>query len=249
VILALLLAFAHADEPLPTALVDVGVDEHLGVPLDGSLVFTDQDGAPFRLGDALSGDRPVLLTLAWYHCPRLCGLVVAGAAAAARDVDPARVRLLTVSFDPDDTPAAAHDARAHALDVLGRDDPWPFLTGRSADIAALADRVGFRYHKDPDTGEYAHPAVMMILTPDGRISRYLYGLTPTSRDLGLALLEAAAGHTRSTVDRFVLSCWSWDPATRRYAPAITAYFRAGGVALCLAMGALIGGLRRREGRR
>ena len=145
-------------------------------------------------------------------------------------------RALTVSIDPRDTPTAAAEKQRSTIAALGYPEAkgaWPFLVGEEASIKALADRLGFRFAYDPSTSQYAHPAVVFALTPDGRISRYLYGTSFSPRDLRLALVEAGAGKTGSIVDRVLVTCYRYDPASRRYSPYILGFLRLGG-ALILA---------------
>ncbi len=240
----------------PDAVTSADVEEHLGAQLDGSLTFKDTEGREVRLAEVLAGDKPVLLVLAYYHCPMLCGLVLRGAAQGLSDLGwtPGReYRVLTVSFDPRDTPEAGREKRQSTLAGLGRplESPrdWPFLTGDEASIRSLADTLGFRFAYDARVDAYAHPAAIFALTPDGRVSRYLYGVEFPARDLRLALTEAGEGKTGSFIDRVLLTCYRFDPASRRFGPYITGFMRLGGAFILLTVGGLVGALLIAERRR
>ncbi len=240
----------------PPAVTSADVEEHLGARLDGSLSFKDTEGREVRLAEVLSGEKPVILVLAYYHCPMLCGLVLRGAAQGLSDLGwtPGReYRVVTVSFDPRDTIEAAREKRQSTLVGLGRplSSPrdWPFLTGDEASIASLADTLGFRFAYDASVDAYAHPAAIFALTPDGRVSRYLYGVEFSARDLRLALTEAGEGRTGSFVDRVLLTCYRFDPASRRFGPYITGFMRVGGAFILVVVGGLVGALSIAERRR
>ena len=241
VLLALPIRAARAEAPVPTALQGVDVIEHLGaqVPLD--LSFVDSWKRAVKLGDYFHRDRPLLLTLVYYECPMLCSLVLNGAIESLKQIDWKIGRdydAVTVSFDPSDKPELAAAKRRNYLQALGVSDErsdWPFLTGGPAEIRALTDSVGFRYNALPATRQFAHSAVVFVLTPRGAISRYLYGIQFPSRDLRLALGEAAAGRSGPSVDRILLSCFRYDPATRRYHFFIYGFIRTGGMLVFFAL--------------
>jgi protein SCO1/2 len=157
-----------------------------------------------------------------------------------------------VSFDPRDTPESARQKRASTLAGLAHepDSPnaWPFLVGDESQSRALADAVGFRYAYDARTDQYAHPAAAIILTPDGRISRYLYGTSFSARDLRLALVEAGEGRTGTIVDRVILTCYQYDPAARAYGPFMIGFMRIGGGVILVTVSCLLGTLFWRERR-
>jgi len=236
---SLLLSTSAAAAPPPLAAEGADIEEHLGQPIDKGLVFTRQDGARVRLGDSLADGKPLLLVLAYYRCPMLCGLVLRGVVDGLKDLDlplGRDFRALTVSIDPRDTPLIAGQKRDSTFAGLGQPetrDAWPFLVGEEPAIKALADALGFRFTYDPASDQYVHPAVVFAITPDGRISRYLYGVRFSPRDLRLALTEAGEGKTGTIVDRVLLTCYRYDPSTRRYGPYILGFIRVGG-ALILA---------------
>ncbi len=247
-------ALAHVREAPDAILASVGVDEKPGAAVPRDLVFRDGNGAPVRLGDILAGG-PAILTLNYYTCPMLCPLTLRNllsAAAAVRGISLARdFRIITVSIDPDERPEAlrARAGEMHAL-MAGIRDPasrWPFLAGDAAAIGALTAAVGFRYRKVG--AEFAHPDVSIVLTPDGRVSRYLYGIAPDPGDLKLALLEAAGGRIGASraLNRVLLYCFHYDPAGRRYALYAVNIMKAGGVLTLALLGTLFLLLRKRRG--
>jgi protein SCO1/2 len=231
---------------------EVDIEEHLGDGLDPSLVFQDSTGKVVRLGDFFDGQKPILLTLAYFRCPMLCGLVLHGTVAGLSKL-PFRLgddyRALTVSFDPRDTPAEAARKKESTLAGMppgSQAASWPFLVGPTEQIRMLADSLGFRFAYDARTEQYAHPAAVFVLTPQGRISRYLYGTDPTPRDLRLALVEAAAGRIGTIVDRILLTCYRFDPATRRFGPFIRGFMRIGAVMILGTVTVLLAALFRAE---
>ena len=240
---------------IPSVSQAIDIEEHLGRPIDQGLSFTRSDGARMRLADAFSDGRPVVLILAYYRCPMLCGLVLRGMAQGLKDLSftlGEHYRVLTVSIDPRDNAEAARHKQLSTLSWLGRADAgeaWEFLVGQEPAIKALADDLGFRYAHDPRTDQYAHPAVAFVLTPDGRISRYLYGAQFSPRDLRLALMEASQGRIGSIVDRVLLSCYRYDPASRRYGPYVLGFVRLGGALILLVVTGLLAILWRGERRR
>jgi protein SCO1/2 len=252
VALAALGGVALAD--LPPAARAVDLEEHLGQRLPLGLGFRDQRGASVQLGDYFTDHKPVLLVLAWFRCASLCDLVLGGAAAALRQSGLASgrdYRALTVSIDPNDTPARAEAKQRALLQTLGpaaaaRD--WPFLVATAPAAAALADRLGFRYAYDPKSDQYAHPACAFVIAPDGRISRYLYGVGYRPVDMRLALVEAARGRVGTLVDRLLLTCYRYDPASRRYGLFIDRTVKGGGALVLLIVACGLGALWRRERR-
>jgi protein SCO1/2 len=200
------------------------------------------------------GRKPVVLSLVYHGCPMLCGQSTNGLAGSLKALtfDAGRdFTVLSVSFDARDTPETARPRRSAALARYARpqaDDGWHFLTGDEAAIGALTRAVGFRWTRVPETGELAHAAATVVLTPEGRISRYFYGVEPAPRDLRLGLVEASSGRIGTVVDHILLFCYRYDPATGRYSTAILNAVRAGGVLTVLALGTLLAVLWRREAR-
>jgi protein SCO1 len=245
----------RAETAPPPEMASVDVVERPGHPVPNDLRFVDAEGRTVLLGQAFSGKRPVILTLVYFNCPMLCSTVLQGLTRAlsslgvlpGRDVD-----LVTVSFDPNDTPRDAAEKRRHYVQALGVPDAtpvWSFLTGREPEIRALAEAVGFRYARIAHTSEFAHAAVIFVLTGQGTLSRYLYGIDFPGRDLRLALVEASNGRWGGSFDRFLLHCYRYDPATRRYQFYLSTYFRVGGLLLLSGLGGLIAYLLLRERRK
>jgi len=231
-----LLATADAQiaDQVPDQLRDVGVIEHLDSELPMDLVFRDENGQPVRLGDFFDGQRPVILSLNYYRCPMLCGLQLNGLVTGFKDLEwtPGQeFEVVTVSIDPLETPALAREKKQNYLKRYGRPSAgsgWHFLTGDEPDIRALADAVGFGYTLDKTTGEYAHAAVTYVVTPDGRLARYLYGIEYPAKTLRMAMVEAADGEIGTSLDQLILYCFHYDPSTRRYAPVAMNIMRVGG---------------------
>ncbi len=238
--------------PLPPAAMNVGIDEHLGQMVPSGLTFQNQDGQPVRLGDYLHHGRPIVLVLAYYRCPMLCDLVLRGLAGAFAKIGwtpGQQADLLTVSIDPQDTPAAALLKQGHVLQALGHPEAkagWPFLVGKAASSRALADAMGFRYVYDPTSHQYAHAAGAVVLTPEGRFARYVYGVNFRPFDLRLALTEAGQGKVGGLVDRVLLTCFRYDPSARRYGIYVVGLLKGGGVLVLLTVAICLGVLWRRE---
>lgn len=251
---ALLAAGAPAADqrPLDTKRVLDEVDfvQKLGdrVPLD--LVFRDESGQEVELGE-LFDDRPVMLALVYYECPMLCTLILNDVLRCVRamplDAGP-DYRIVAVSIDPNETSELAARKRETFLEAYGREDAedgWTFLVGDEPNIRALADAVGFRYALDPETGEYAHAAGITLLTPEGVLSRYFYGLEYPTRDVRLGLVEAADGKLGSLVDRALLFCFHYDPTTGKYGLVIMNVLRlAAGLTVVVLFGSVYLWLRR-----
>jgi protein SCO1/2 len=238
---------------LPELLTDIGLDQRLDaqVPLD--LRFKDEAGRDVRLGDYF-GRKPVILTLVYYECPMLCTQVLNGLTSAlgvlsftvGQEFD-----IVTVSFDPKETPELAAAKKAAYLDRYKRKGAgrgWHFLTGDERSIAALTKAVGFRYAYNASIDQYAHVSGIMVLTPEGRLSRYFYGIEYGPRDVRLALIEAADRRIGTPADQLLLYCFHYDPKSARYSLAIMRLVRTLGVATVLAMVGGIVVLRRRERR-
>jgi protein SCO1 len=247
----------HAGAPLtdaPIGLEEVRVDEKLSAPVPLDTAFTDERGRPFTLRKAFDGKKPVVLALVYYDCPMLCGLVLSGLAKAMREnglVLGQDYEAVTISFDPEEKPVMGAERRRGYLQSLGKDDAgnsWPFLVGTAEASRAVSDAVGFFYKKDDRTGEWAHMAAIFVLTPDGKVSRYLYGIEYPPKDFRLAVVEAASGRVGTSFDRFLLTCYRYDPASRKYEPYALGIVRAGALTVLVALSGLIGGLFWRERR-
>lgn len=236
---------------LPVPLRKVGVDQRLNnqVPLD--LVFRDESGQEVKLGQYF-GHRPVILSLVYYDCPMLCTLVLNGLVGSmkALQFDVGReFEVVTISFDPREKPDVAREKKAGYMARYGREGAaqgWHFLTGDEPSITALADAVGFRYAWDEETRQFAHASAIMVLTPEGRVSRYFYGIEYAPRDLKLGLVEASNNKIGSPVDQILLYCYHYDPQTGKYGFAIMNAIRVLGFATFFGLALLIFILKRRE---
>ena len=235
------LATGETAEIRPAELRGVGIEQHLNqqVPLD--LTFRNEAGEPVTLRSLMRG-KPVILSLAYYQCPMLCTLVLNGLVGAMRALPfdaGNEFDVITVSFDPKDTPELAAKKKATYLGEYrrqGAEQGWHFLTGDEASIKALTDAVGFRYNYLPEKGQFAHAAGIMVLTPSGVLSRYFYGVEFAPRDLKFGLMEAANGKIGSPVDQLMLFCFQYDPATGRYTTVVLNAIRVGGVLTLVALG-------------
>jgi protein SCO1 len=238
---------------LPAALREIGFDQHLdeSLPLDTQL--RDEAGGAVRLGDYF-GERPVVLVFAYYTCPMLCTLAINGLSSALNvlSLSPgADFEIVTVSINPHDTAAAAAAKKAGYLERYKRNGAagaWHFLTADQPSIDRLTKAAGFRYAWDQETKQFAHPTGIIVATPDGRLSRYLFGIEYGPRDLRLAIVEASSGKVGSPVDSLLLYCYHYDPLTGRYGLAIMRTMRVAGAATVLALGGFIFVMLRRERR-
>lgn len=244
-----------SETPAASLMKEVDIVEKLNekVPLDA--VFTDAEGKQVRLGDYFKGDKPVLLTLVYYRCPMLCSLVLGGLNKAVLNSGMTLgedYRAVTVSIDPRETPEMAKERqRGHlqALGAPGQEADWAFLVGTEEEIKKVADAVGFGFKYDEVSKQYAHAAAITALTPDARVSRYLYGVEFPGRDLKLALLEAAGGRVGTSFDRVLLTCFKYDPNTRRYELYVFGVIRGGALLVFGALAAALAVFWRREYKR
>jgi protein SCO1/2 len=217
-------------------------------------MFKDENGRDVALGDYFGKGRPVILALVYYECPMLCTQVLNGVTGAlqtlslnaARDFD-----VIALSFDPRETPTLAKAKKIAYMGRYGRagtEHGWHFLTGSQEAITRVTHAVGFRYTFDEAIGQFAHGALITVLTPDARISRYLYGIDYGGRDLRLALVEASNGAIATPVDRALLYCYHWDPTTGRYGFVVMNLVRGAGILTLLGFGTFIAVSLRRERR-
>lgn len=233
------------DRPLSPEMRAIDVDERRGGHLDAHLTFTDHTGKKVQIGQFFDGERPTLLTLNYYRCRVVCSVQLNGLADALAELDwtagDENFRIVTISIDPEETPADAKKKRATILEAVGKGDDidWQFLTGDALAIKAVASQLGIGYAYDAEQDQFAHPAVAMFLTPEGKISQYLYGLTFVSRDIKLALLEAGEGKIGSPMEKLFQSCFSYDPEIGRYGPFAFGIIRISGVITVLVLGAFL----------
>lgn len=247
-------ASARSESALPPLLEKVGFDQRLDaqVPLD--LVFRDETGREVTLQQYFHG-KPVILVLAYYRCPMLCTLVLNGLVKGLLELpfDAGKeFEVVTVSFDPRETPAQAAAKKKTYIERYGRPGAaagWHFLTGSADSVARLTEAVGFRYAYDERRDEFAHASGILVLTPAGRISRYFYDVAYPARDLRLGLVEASAGKIGSPVDQVLLFCFHYDPTVGKYGPAVMRFVRIGGVLTLLGVIAFVLLMFRAERRR
>jgi protein SCO1/2 len=236
---------------LPAQLQNVGFEPQLNSQIPAGLKFKDETGRDVRLGD-FYGQKPVVLAFVYYTCPMLCDQIQQGVVGSLRmlSFNPGQhYEVVFVSFDSRETPAMASEKKKAALSHFHRPETsagWHFLTGSAENIAAATKAANFRFSFDARANMFAHASGMMILTPDGRISRYFYGVEYPGRDMRLGLVDASAGKIGSPIDHVLLFCYHYDPSTARYSASILRIIRLGGI---LTIFALIGGIlisRRRE---
>ena len=234
-----------------------GIDEQLGRRISQDLQFVNEQGQAVELATLLGNDKPVVVASVYHNCPMLCSLVLDGVVDAVggtnlvvgQDYD-----VLAVSFDPNDTPARADSAKARYLRTLGSEAAeglhfWTVTPETEENVESLARQTGFGYAYDPVTGEYGHSAALIFLSPDGVVTRYLYGVIHPPRDFRLALVEAGQGTVGTTIDRFLMTCYQYDPDARGYAFYAPLALKLGGMLLLLVFGGLMIRLWKREGQR
>jgi protein SCO1/2 len=236
----------------PVPLEEVRIEEKLGQALPLDTTFTDWRGRPFTLRQAFDGRRPVVLAMVYYECPMLCGLMLSSMAKSFRQNGLALgedFEAVTISFDPAEKPGLAAERRRGYLQSVGLADAgegWPFLVGTEDASRRVSDALGFYYKYDQVSGEWAHMAAVFVITPDGRISRYLYGIDYAPKDLRLALVEAGGGKVGTSFDRILLTCFRYDPASRKYQPYAFGIVRLGGALTLVFLAAFVGRLFWRE---
>lgn len=228
----------------PPGLEHVGIEQRLNqqVPLD--LVFRDETGKAVHLSDYF-GQKPVILNLVYYKCPMLCSEVMSGLTRALKVIKfdaGNQFNVLSVSFNPHETPELAAAAKAQYMERYGRPGTargWHFLTGEQESIAALTQAVGFQYQYDPKTDQYAHATAIMVLTPEGRVAQYYYGVEFAPKDLRLGLIQASNHKIGSLVDEVFLYCYHYDPATGKYGAVISRILKLSGLATILVLGGMV----------
>ena len=238
---------------VPAQLRDVGFDQNLNQPLPLDVELTDEHGRTVKMGDYF-GKRPVVLSFVYYGCPMLClqSLSSLAATLGVLSENPGEdFEVVSVSIDPRETPALALEKKAHYVERSGKPsiaEGWHYLTGTEANIQRLTKAAGFRYAWDESQQQFAHPAGIVIATPQGKVARYLFGIDYGPRDLRLALVDASEEKISSPLKRALLYCYHYDLATGRYSLAIMRIVRVAGAATVLALGMLIFVWTRRERR-
>ncbi|MEQ8762304.1 MAG: SCO family protein [Planctomycetota bacterium] len=241
----ILAAPAVAQKKTPAEIEGVRLDQNLDALLPLNTTFVTSSGETVRLDDLRTG-RPVVLGLVYYRCPMLCNLLLEGLLSAIRplsltvgeDFD-----IWTVSFDEREGPELAARKKKSIVDAYereGAEQGWHFLTGDAASIDALCKAVGFHYQWDEETQQFAHSSALIVATPEGRISRYFYGVEYQPRDLRLGLVEASQNEIGSPVDQLLLMCFQYDPATGKYGFVIQGFLRGAGILTAAAVGGFIG---------
>ena len=232
-------------QPPPSILKRVGIEQHLDAQLPLELKFRDELGREVKLGDYF-GKKPVVLSMVYYECPMLCGEVLNGEASVfsalkldiGKDFD-----VLTVSFDPTETPDLARGKKRTYVERYGRngaEQGWHFLTGPQESIAALTDAVGFKYAWDDQTKQFAHAAAIMVVTPQGKIAQYFYGVEYSPKDVRFGLVQASQGKAGNLVDQVLLYCYHYDPRTGKYGAVVSRVLQiAGAVTIAILGGFLI----------
>lgn len=231
-------------QAVPEELEGIGIDEHLDLKLPLDLKFTDETGQTVDLGRYFDGRRPVILTLVYFGCPMLCGLVSNAQMDAMKQIEgwtPGQeYQAVTVSFDPRETHELAAMKKQNYVNAWGNSavaQGWHFLTGGQEEISRLTAATGFKYRWDEKTEQFAHAPAIIIITPDGRISRYLHGVGYDSRVLRLSLVEASQGKIGTTTDHVLLYCFQYDPTRGAYTLAARNLMTAGGLLTVLIMAA------------
>lgn len=239
----------------PEALQNIDVEEHLGENIPFDLHFTDDQGQSVLLKKYFNQDKPIILVLAYYECPMLCTLVLNGLTQSVYKLKMQLgedYQIVTISIDPKETTKLAAAKKQSHLKMLGQFDntaSWAFLTGNETNIKKLTESVGFKYYYVEERDEFAHPAVIMLLTDSGKISRYLYGIEYTVKDLKLGLLEAAEGKVGSTLDKLILYCYHYDPNAKGYVVFASNMMKLGGAIMLAALSGFLGSLWLRDNRK
>ncbi len=231
----------------PRETQGVTVTERLGEIVPDTLQFVDENGQTVQLGDLLHRGKPVVVNFVYYNCPMLCGFVLQGFTEALKPLSwtaGKEFEIITISFAPEETPEDARAAKKSYLKMLGKPEAaagWHFLTASAEASTALARAVGFSYKWDERTKQYVHPTALVFLSPEGKITRYLYGIDFPPRDVRLALIEAADGKVgaSSLANRVLLYCYQYDPKAGSYSLVATNLMKLGGLITLLALGAAL----------
>ena len=228
----------------PPYLTNVGIEQHLDGQVPADLAFVDDTGRPVKLGDYF-GKKPLILNLVYYNCTMLCGEALAGLSASMKmikfDVGN-QFDVVTISFNPKETPEIAAAKKAEYLQRYGRPNAaagWHFLTGPPESINALTKAVGFQYQYDATKDQYAHATAIMVLTPQGRIARYFYGVDFPPKDLRLGLVEATQGKIGNPVDQVLLYCYHYDPAAGKYGAVVSNMLKIGAALTIFLIGGML----------
>lgn len=244
---------AQESDTLDAVYAQAGLDQKLGEFIPGDLAFFDETGQQVILDNYLNKGKPVVLTLGYHNCPMLCNMLLDGFSSALKEVEWApgeEFEILTVSISPEETPDLATEKKTHYLSELGRpgsEAGWHFLTGANPEIQKLASAIGFRYAWIEEIGQYVHPTIITVLTPQGQVSRYLQGFRFNPRDIRLALVEASGGEVGTPIDFVTLYCLQYDPDKSAYVVHAANLMRLGGALTVLLLGVMLFTFWRREG--
>jgi len=237
------------------ATIGAGIEERLGEYVDTSLTFVDENGQSVRLAEFFAAGRPVLVNFAYFHCPMLCGLVQDGMVKALKNIDqiPGRdYEILTVGMDWREGPAEAKPVKDRLVPLLGKPgtaEGWRFITGDYKTVRTFARSVGFNYNFVPGQNDFAHAAGLIFLSPTGAVSRYLYGIEFSPRDVKLALLDASEEKSLSIGEKFALMCFKYDEHAQGYVLFARNFMKAGGLVVLVLLLLLLIPLWRKEAKR
>lgn len=243
---------AQLNREQPVALQQVGITEHLGDTIPASASFATSTGDSITIADLLSLGKPILLNPLYYDCPMLCGLVIDGVLNVANDLawSPNKEYIIvSFSIDPSENYTIAAEYKRRYIDKLDKTDAqdgWFFLTGKKTEIQKLVHAIGFEINEIEDTGEFAHAAAIMLLSPNGVITRYLYGIQYDEFNLRNALYDAAGGKIGNTLDKILMYCYQYDPNSNSYVPVAINIMTLGGLATLIFLGIFLGLLWLRE---
>jgi protein SCO1 len=241
---------------VPAMVQGVGIDQNLNAQIPLELRFKDENGQSVRLGQYFR-EKPVVLALVYYECPGLCDLILNGLTHAMEQVSlnvGSDYDVVTVSFNPKETWQLANAKRANYIEKYNRpgagksqvEAGWHFLTGDEPAIKSLADTVGFHYNYDPINKQFAHASAIMVLTPEGKIARYFYGIDYNPRDFRLGLVEASANKIGTPADQVLLFCYHYDPMTGKYGMTVKRVTQVLGTATALGLFGFVFIMLRRE---
>ncbi len=244
----------NASGNLPALKQGVTIDQNLNAQLPLELTFRDETGQTVRLGQYFRGNKPVVLALVYYECPGLCDLILNGLSHAMQQISlnvGTDYQVVTVSFNPQETWQLATAKKANYVEKYNRPgvkEGWHFLTGDEPNIKALANTVGFHYKYDQETKQYVHASAIYVITPEGKISRYFYGIAYNPRDFRLGLVDASSNKIGNLADQVLLFCCQYDPTTGKYGLAISRVIRVLGTATALMLFGFVFIMLRRERR-
>lgn len=237
-VLGIFLSFVAAGEKLPVELEGVGIDPRLGTQLDKSLKFRNERGEEVPLGSFFDGRRPVVLVLAYYGCPMLCGVLLNGVRDSLQELQwklGQQYRIVTVSIDPGEQFTLSRAKKNSILESLENEEfskaaeaEWHFLTAAKESSESLARQIGFRYRWDKERKEWIHGAAIFFASPEGVLTRALFGLSFDSKSLRLALLEASRGKVGTLAEKFLLFCYHYNPKGKKYALVATRVMQLAG---------------------